>query len=60
MNERPLAHELRNSLAAVDLQLEAALEEVVAGGEAAAAIARARLGIEETIAIVAARLEKHA
>ena len=52
-----LAHELRNSLAAVDLQLEAALEELEEGGEAAAAVARAREGIEETIAILAARLE---
>ena len=57
MSDRSPAHELRNALAAVDLQLEAALDQVEEGSEAAGAISRAREGIEETITIVAERLE---
>lgn len=50
-------HQLRNTLAAVDMLLESALNEIDEGGDPAEPIERAREGVAEAIEIIAARLE---
>ena len=55
-----LAHELRNTLAAVDMLLEHAEDQIEAGESPLTAIAKARAGVAETIAIVAERIERSA
>jgi signal transduction histidine kinase len=52
-----LAHELRNTLNAIDLLLEHAETEIAEGRDPSDLIAKARAGVAETAEIVARRLE---
>jgi signal transduction histidine kinase len=51
-----LAHELRNTLFAIDLLLERALEHEKLGTDPMADVQRARDGVAETLEIVKTRL----
>ena len=53
-----LAHELRNTLNAIDLLLERAEGEVAEGRDPRDLIAKARAGVAETVDVVARRLER--
>ena len=53
---RLLAHELRNTLFATDMLLERALEHTELGTDAMEDVRRARLGIQETLAVLERRL----
>ena len=52
-----LAHELRNTLSAIDMLLEHAEEQLAEGGDPHDALAKARAGVAETLEVVARRLE---
>ena len=52
-----LAHELRNTLTAIDMLLEHAEEQLAEGGDPSDVLAKARAGVAETLEIVARRLE---
>lgn len=52
-----LAHELRNTLSAVDMLLESAIEELEGDGDPLAPIERAREGVTEAIDLIATNLE---
>ena len=50
-------HELRNTLFAIDMLLERALEHEELGTDPMADVRRARDGVQETLAVVQRRLE---
>jgi signal transduction histidine kinase len=52
-----LAHELRNTLTAIDMMLEHAEELAGDGADPSDAIRKARRGVAETLEVVARRLE---
>ena len=52
-----LAHELRNTLSAIDMLLEHAQGQVADGGDPSEVLAKARAGVEETLDVVERRLE---
>ena len=53
---RLLAHELRNTLFAIDMLLERALEHEELGTDPMADVRRARDGVQETLAVIERRL----
>ena len=53
-----LAHDLRNTLSAIDMLLEHAEERVAEGGDPSDVLAKARAGVAETLEVVARRLER--
>ena len=52
-----ISHELRNTLAAIDMLLQRALEHEELGTDPMADVARAREGVAETLEIIARRLD---
>lgn len=54
---RLLAHELRNTLFAIDMLLERALDHEQLGTDPMADVRRAREGVQETLAVVKRRLD---
>jgi hypothetical protein len=54
---RLLAHELRNTLFAIDMLLERALEHEELGTDPMQDVRRAREGVQETLAVVKRRLD---
>ncbi len=58
LDQAKLAHELRNTLAAIDMLLEAAIEEASAKGDPRALITKARVGVIETLDLIVERLER--
>ena len=54
---RLLAHELRNTLFAIDMLLERALDHEQLGTDPMADVRRARDGVQETLAVVKRRLD---
>jgi len=55
-NRRLLVHELRNTLFAIDMLLERALEHEELGTDPMADVRRARDGVQETLAVIERRL----
>ncbi|MET0824141.1 MAG: hypothetical protein ABWY79_07280 [Solirubrobacterales bacterium] len=53
---RLLVHELRNTLFAIDMLLERALEHEELGTDPMADVRRARDGVQETLAVIERRL----
>ncbi len=56
-NLRLLAHELRNTLFAIDMLLERALEHEQLGTDPMDDVRRARDGVQETLDVVSRRLD---
>jgi hypothetical protein len=56
--DRLLAHELRNTLFAIDMLLERALEHEELGAVPRADIVRARDGVQETLEVVKRHLDR--
>jgi len=56
-NLRLVAHELRNTLFAIDMLLERALEHEDLGTDPMADVQRARDGVQETLEVVSRRLD---
>ena len=52
-----ISHELRNTLAAIDMLLQRALEHEELGTDPMADVRRARAGVAETLEIIARRLD---
>jgi signal transduction histidine kinase len=52
-----LAHELRNTLTAIDMLLEHAEQQLSEGRDPSEVLAKARAGVAETLGIVERRLE---
>jgi hypothetical protein len=55
---RMLAHELRNTLFATDMLLERALEHQELGTDPMEDVRRARLGVQETLAVIKRRIDR--
>ena len=55
-NRRLLVHELRNTLFAIDMLLERALEHEELGTDPMADVRRARDGVQETLGVIERRL----